>query len=302
MLRLETFHSLLFRGIGRLTNAHEWLQKQCKVEKQTFTTSKRWALTTHCINPNPGFLPRKMRINIYLLGRYWRAETSTTVLVYCKGCWIDLCQLKPVEAARENRGAGGRPIQVNFHRPTRCFSQTAPGPTPELQGQATSGLPGGQDPAGREGLVMPTRFRGDPASRPAKPGPQGRDQVSRMSRREAAGGEQSTQVPSPSPQPSPGCPAAHCLLRLRACLQLGQPSWQGPRHSSSRAFNWEEGLGDLPRSLRAGRRHACAVQAGRSSASSGLFSSVSHRPVRPARERLVFFTKVSANNGEKKED
>jgi hypothetical protein len=229
---------------------------QGNVEWQTLTTSKLWALSTYCINLNLGFLPCKMRFNIYLLSRYLRAEPSTTVLVYCNKCLIQPSQVSNAcWGITRNRRLGERPNKSRSTF-TRCFSQTAPRTTLtlEVEDQATS-APRGKDRGRAERLVTPTRGR---ASHPAKPGPHSRGQVSRTNRREAAGGEQSTQVPSPSPQPSPGCPAAHCLLRLRACLQRGQPSWMEPRHSCRRAFYWEEGLSVLPRSLGACRPHACA--------------------------------------------
>lgn len=55
-----------------------------------------------------------------------------------------------------------------------------------------------------------------------------------MNRREANGGERSTQGPSPSPRPSPGCPDGHCLLPFQPCLQAGQPSLTERRRKSSR--------------------------------------------------------------------
>lgn len=81
-----------------------------------------------------------------------------------------LRQLEPAEVSLENRRAGERPSQVNFHRPTRCFSQSAPWTmwTPELEDQATSGLRGkGRGGAGR--ACNAHRGRVPEAAHPARP-------------------------------------------------------------------------------------------------------------------------------------
>lgn len=81
-----------------------------------------------------------------------------------------LRQLEPAEVSLENRKAGERPSQVNFHRPTRCFSQTAPRTTwtPELEDHATSSQRGkGRGGAGR--ACNAHRGRVPEAAHPARP-------------------------------------------------------------------------------------------------------------------------------------
>lgn len=71
------------------------------------------------------------------------------------------------------------------------------------------------------------------ASRPKQPGPRRCSPISGMSHRQASGGEQRTQGPSPSPRPCPSCPDGHCLVPIQPCLQPGRPSLEERRCRST---------------------------------------------------------------------
>lgn len=72
------------------------------------------------------------------------------------------------------------------------------------------------------------------ASRPKQPGPRRCSPISGMNHRQANGGEQRTQGPSPSPRPCPSCPDGHCLVPIQPCLQPEKPSLEERRCRSTR--------------------------------------------------------------------